>query len=239
MRESKRFVKGKALAVNALLLLLSVTLLTACGNTQASEDDTDNGTKNEETTETEEDEEVKKEDLPTAEEIEEEDGGNIEHPLRDLIDVTEKVAVKEVVDGDTIIVEGKNGEETVELALVETPEKNLPDGTPDEWFGFSSNRFTKTAMEGRTEVLLERAEPSKNDEGNTVGYFWMRNNSDHSSLNEVLLLKGLARLDESGSNTKYLDELREAEAEAKAEQKKIWSIDGYVTEDGFDSSLVQ
>ena len=39
-------------------------------------------------------------------------------------------------------------------------------------------------------------------------------------------------------NTKYVDEFREAEQRAKEKGLNIWSIDGYVTENDFDMSVV-
>ena len=235
MNEDKKwsFKWPSAMVLSSLLLAVA---LTGCGDSSANESNqADENASAQQTN----NEEVKKEDLPTAEELEEEVSGDIEHPLRDLVDITEEVTIKEVVDGDTLVVDGENGEETIQLALVRTPEKTLPDGTPDEYYGFKSNEYTNIRLsEGKT-VLMERGEPETDQDGNTRAYIWLKNNSDHVNYNEMMLREGIGRLVSSESDAKYLDEFQEAEAEAKAEKVNIWSIDGYVTDDGFDSSLVQ
>lgn len=206
-----------------LVLVAVVVLLSGCGDDSGSEQAEES---NQAAAETEVDK--------TAEDYEE-----VDTPASELEGITEEISVTEVIDGDTVVVEGENGEETVRLAMVDAPSKNLPDGTPDEYYGFKANDYTTVRLEGAN-VLLERAENQDDPEGRTLGYIWFKNGQNHVNFNELMVGDGLARLvTESTSNDKYSDKLSEAEAKAKSEQKNIWSIDGYVTEDGFDSSLVQ
>lgn len=212
----------------ALLSLLVVIPLAGCGD--ASKTDSDADQKDQVKSEEKADEKTaSKEDL-------EEEFGEIETAESELVDITEEVMVTKVVDGDTIVVQGENGEETIALAQADTPELTLPDGSQDQNFGMKSRDYTRSLLEGR-QVRLERSD-SKNEDGDATGYIWLKEGADNTNFNKLLLGKGLARFTES-SDAKYADELREAESQAKAEQKDIWGIDGYVTADGFDSSLVQ
>lgn len=151
--------------------------------------------------------------------------------------ITEEAMVASIVDGDTIVINGENGEETIRLAEIDAPDKNLPDGTPDEQFGFKANEYAKMKLEGAA-ILLERAEKQDDKEGRALGYIWLKAGGDHLNYNKMMIQDGVARVEE-GANDKYLEEFRAAEDEAKSKKEDIWSIDGYVTEDGFDASLVQ
>ncbi|WP_070119345.1 thermonuclease family protein [Bacillus marinisedimentorum] len=230
MRKRKR-TTGANLAANVLLSVFLVMLLAACGDSSATDGAADKNTGAATKAKTEK-------SAPTAEDLEE-DFGHIENPASEIVKITEEVKVVHVIDGDTIVVEGENGEETVNLLLVDAPELVLPDGSEDGMYGFESNKYTTLRLED-SPALLERGDPEKDKDGHTLGYIWMENNADHYNFNKLMLQDGIARLaDESAETDKYLDEFREAEAKAKQEQRHIWSIDGYVTEDGFDSSLVQ
>ncbi|MGX1266790.1 endonuclease YncB(thermonuclease family) [Rossellomorea marisflavi] len=212
----------------ALLSLLVVVPLAGCGDASKTDSDTDQ--KGQAKSEEKADEKAaSKEDL-------EEEFGDVETPESELTDITEEVTVMKVEDGDTIVVNGENGEETITLALADAPELTLPDGSQDENFGMKARDYSRSMLEGAT-LLFERSD-SKDEDGNATGYIWMKNGVDHVNFNKGLIEKGLARLAET-SDAKYTDEFREAESQAKAEKKDIWSIDGYVTADGYNSSLVQ
>lgn len=212
-----------------LALAALVVLLAGCGDETSGEE---GSAQSSEPDQSEQDNQAADEEKP-------EDYEEVDTSASDLEGITEDVSVTEVIDGDTIIVEGENGEETVRLALVDAPSKTFPDGTSDDEYGFESNDYTTVRLEGAN-VLLERAENQDDAEGRTLGYIWFRNGQNHVNFNELMLKDGIARLaTESTSNEKYLDELKKAEAEAKAEQKLIWSVDGYVMDDGFNASLVQ
>ncbi|QGH36824.1 hypothetical protein GI584_23445 [Gracilibacillus salitolerans] len=153
----------------------------------------------------------------------------------DLEAITEEVTLKSVTDGETVVVEGDNGEETVQLLLIDTPEIVDPSVDPQE-FG-SRARSNLENLLGAT-LKLERGNPERNKNGHTLGYIWMKNGSEYVNFNKLLVQRGFAKVSNlSEPNTKYLDEFIEAENEAKQEQLKIWSIEGYVTDDGFDMSV--
>lgn len=214
----------------ALLSLLLVVTLAGCSDASS----TNSGSNQKDPVASEEKE---SENPPSKEDLEEE-FGEIETAESELVDITEEVTVSQVMDGDTIVVSGENGEETVQLALSDTPESILPDGNQDEFFGFKSNEFTTVRLQG-SKVRLERVENQTTADGHTIGYIWLKNGADNANFNKLLLQEGMARLaEETDPNSKYLDEFREVESQAKAEQKYIWSVEGYVTDQGFDLSKV-
>lgn len=212
------------------LSLLLMILLAGCSSSSASEpEDAAEDTTAE--TDTKQPAEAESEPLSSREELEAE-YGEFEEPIEsELVDITEKVTVKEVIDGDTVVVEGENGEETISFALIDAPELTLADGTQDENLGLKATDVMRR-LQGST-VLLERVEAA-DDEGNTLGHFWSSENWYYTNFNKLMVKKGLARVDAPTPDAKYLDQFNQAESEAKADQKDIWWNDGYVTEDGFD-----
>ncbi len=124
--------------------------------------------------------------------------------------------VKRVVDGDTLVM----GDGTyIRLIGVDTPETKKPQ-TPVEPFGPEATAFTKRHVEGKTVHLV--FESRKTDRyGRTLAFVsvgdWF--------LNEELLKEGLARAELKYSFSKAMKEkFRQAEAEAKAARRGIWSL---------------
>ncbi|WP_051254556.1 thermonuclease family protein [Halobacillus kuroshimensis] len=140
----------------------------------------------------------------------------------------ETAVVTRVVDGDTIRVEWNGAEETVRLLLVDTPETVHPD-KPVQPFGQEASQFAKDTLTGK-EVQLEFDGPERDKYGRLLAYIWI---SD-TSFNELLLEKGLARYAYVYDPPyTHAGDLKEAEQEASDGEKGIWSLPGYVTEDGF------
>lgn len=143
----------------------------------------------------------------------------------------ERAIIKDIKDGDTIEVEFSDGRiETVRLLLVDTPESVKPN-TPVQPFGKeASDYIRKTLIKGNV-VEIEKGKEERDKYNRLLAYVW----KDGELINELLVRKGLARIAYVYEpNAKYLDKLRKAENEAKKERKGIWSIDGYVSENGFN-----
>lgn len=148
----------------------------------------------------------------------------------------DKVVISRVIDGDTVLVINNEGkEERVRLLLIDTPESVHPD-KPSEKFGKEASDYAKKVLRQGMKVKLERGDPSKDKYGRTLGYIFVNG----VNFNELMVKKGYARVAYVFEpNTKYLDELLKAQEYAKSKKLKIWSIDGYVTENGFDMSVIQ
>lgn len=140
-----------------------------------------------------------------------------------------------VIDGDTIIVKTDEGvEERVRLLLIDTPESVHPT-EPEQLFGKESSDYAKEIIKEGDVVTLEVGNPERDHYDRLLAYVWI----DDVNLNQLMIENGYARVGYIYEpNTKYLKEFEKAEINAKNKKEKIWSIDGYVTEDGFDMSVV-
>lgn len=141
-----------------------------------------------------------------------------------------------VVDGDTVIVKTNDGvEERVRLLLIDTPESVHP-SKEKELFGEEASDYAKEMLQEGDVVTLEIGNPERDRYDRLLAYIWV----DDVNFNQHMIEKGYARVGYVYEpNTKYLDEFRKAEQKAKKEKINIWSIEGYVTDDGFDMSVVQ
>lgn len=117
----------------------------------------------------------------------------------------EEVRVSHVVDGDTLVLEDGR---TIRLIGVNAPEKGQP--------GFTGAKRELELLEGER-VFLERYVVDKDRYGRLLRYV------HHNGLvNTLLVRKGLASVYRT-NNKKHLDELLEAEREAREEGIGIWS----------------
>lgn len=139
--------------------------------------------------------------------------------------------MKAVIDGDTFKAEFSNGEvETIRLLLIDTPETVSPN-VPEQPYGKEASDFLKRHLIRHSVVEIEKGIEERDKYNRLLAYVWR----DGKNINKALLEEGLARVAYIYEpNTKYLNEFKRAERKAKEERKGIWSIDGYVTEKGFN-----
>ncbi|MBH8600219.1 thermonuclease family protein [Thermoactinomyces sp. CICC 23799] len=145
-----------------------------------------------------------------------------------------KAQVIEVVDGDTFKAKIGDKEETVRLILVDTPETKHPN-KPKQPFGEEASNFTGELLTHGTTVELEYDAEQRDKYNRVLAYVYVNG----ESLQEKLLSEGLARVAVYPPNTKYQEKFESIQEEAKNKKVGIWSIDGYVTSNGFDESVVQ
>ncbi|GEK58338.1 hypothetical protein CHL76_09215 [Marinococcus halophilus] len=136
--------------------------------------------------------------------------------------------VTNVVDGDTIDVEYEGGEERIRLILVDTPETKHPQMGVQP-FGPEAAEFTTSELDGK-DVRLELGVEERDYYGRLLAYVFV----DGENFNQQLIEEGLARVAVYPPNTEYLDEFEAAEADARSAGIGIWSIDDYVTDDGYE-----
>lgn len=140
-----------------------------------------------------------------------------------------------VIDGDTVVVKTDKGEEErIRLLLIDTPESVHPT-EPEQLFGKESSDYAKEVLREGDIVKLELGNPERDHYERLLAYIWI----DDINFNQLMIEKGYARVGYVYEpNTKYLKEFEEAEIKAKNKKENIWSIDGYVKDDGFDMSVI-
>jgi len=136
--------------------------------------------------------------------------------------------VVNVVDGDTIVVgdsTDKNKQYRVRLIGADTPETVKPN-TPVEPFGPEASEFTKRKIaEANNQVRLTFDGDELDRYGRSLAMVYLQLPEGEVWLNELLIREGLARaqLQYRFSNGAK-DAFRQAEAQAKAAKKNLWSL---------------
>lgn len=139
--------------------------------------------------------------------------------------------VTKVIDGDTFKVNYEGKEETIRLLLIDTPE--TVSRKPEQPFGKEASDFMKDKLSGEY-VRLELDVSERDKYGRILAYAY---DAEGEMLNEQLLRKGLARVPYIfPPNTKYVDRFQEIQREAQKKKVGIWSIEDYVTDEGFQTT---
>ncbi|WP_394218645.1 thermonuclease family protein [Halobacillus trueperi] len=210
-----------------VLLVISISFLIGCTETQPVEEEPESQTQ--QPPDSEESASIEKEDEAPLEKkskaSEEKQPGDID------------ATVTNVVDGDTIDIQINGKEERVRLLLVDTPETVHPD-KPVQPFGPEASDYAKEKLSGK-DVRFEYDGPKRDHYDRLLGYVWVNG----ENFNQQLLEKGFARYAyEYDPPYVHSASMKNAETRAKQEEKGIWSIDGYVTGEGFregESSSVE
>lgn len=127
--------------------------------------------------------------------------------------IRESVVITYVLDGDTIeIVDGRK----VRLIGIDTPELNTDTGS-SQCFATEAAKITKQLLENQT-VELEKDKEDTDKYGRLLRYVY----SDGVFINEFLLRQGYGRTMSIPPNTKYIEEFKEAENEAKNNKRGLW-----------------
>lgn len=149
-----------------------------------------------------------------------------------------EASVERVVDGDTMKVKLKDSGETVtlRLLLIDTPESVKP-GVDPQPYSLDASDFAKEVLQVGDSVYIEYDDGDKTDKYDRhLCYLWYysQEDKDWKMYNEKIIEKGLARVGYIYSQKRHLDTLYAAQDKAKTQKLNIWSVDGYVTEKGFD-----
>lgn len=142
--------------------------------------------------------------------------------------------VVKVIDGDTVKIKMKNGQdETVRLLLIDTPETVHP-SVLEQPFGREASQLAKKLMPPGEQIEVEPGISERDKYGRLLAYFYV----DGVSVNKMLLEKGLARVAYVyAPNTKYIDEFTELQEQARKKELGIWSIENYASSQGFDGTV--
>lgn len=149
-----------------------------------------------------------------------------------------KATVERVVDGDTMKLKIDETKEvvTLRLLLVDTPE-SVKKGVDPQPYSIEASNFAKNTLKAGDTVYIEYDEGDKTDKYDRhLGYLWYysNDNSNWQMFNETLISQGYARVGYIYSQKRHLDEFYKAQDYAKSNKLNIWSVDGYVTDKGFD-----
>ncbi len=152
---------------------------------------------------------------------ESERGENVPYIIDDL---TERVLIERVVDGDTLIVQSTAGQQRVRLIGANTPE-TVKSNWPVEPFGPEASEYTKkrVAESGNIATLVADGDPTDRY-GRRLAFVYLAD--DAVSLNEELVRAGLARANLQYKFSKEMKaRLQECEDAAKAESLGVHSLE--------------
>ncbi len=253
------FKKGKLTSLFLAVVLSLSMFLVGCVDDENSSDLNDNSNSSEQsidsneqnTDSSEESEELSKEDTDSEKEDtssdeqstgskEENTNSNEESTSDSLPENLEEAVVERVVDGDTVkVILGSTGEEvSLRLLLIDTPESVKP-GVEPQPFSIEASDFAKKQLVKGDKIFLEYDKGSKTDKYNRhLCYLWYYSDEDKewTMFNEKIVETGYARVGYIYSQTRHLDLLYKAQAIAKSKELNIWSVPGYVTDKGYNTS---
>lgn len=135
------------------------------------------------------------------------------------------------IDGDTIRVMYEGEERKVRYLLIDTPEMNEPKNDNEPFAEEAMKRNDEILKSGKLEIEFDVGD-REDKYDRLLAYLYV----DGKSVQQQLLEEGLARV-------AYLYEpnirdeaiFKEAEKKAKEQEIGVWSIEGYVTNRGFNS----
>ena len=125
-----------------------------------------------------------------------------------------QVLVIRVVDGDTVEIEGG---QKVRYIGINTPETVHP-SEPVECFGREASTQNKELVEGKT-VRLEKDISETDKYGRLLRYVWV----GEIFVNDFLVRQGYATSSTYPPDVKYQDQFREAEREARENNRGLWN----------------
>ncbi|TDM11937.1 thermonuclease family protein [Macrococcus lamae] len=137
------------------------------------------------------------------------------------------VTFDRAIDGDTLSVKQNGRKKTIRLLLIDTPESKKPN-TPVQPYSLEAAKYTESLV-NTCDLSIEHDSKGRYDRyKRELVYLYCGDDM----VNEQLVRKGYARVGYIYSQKDYLYELQEAERYAKQKKLKIWSLEGYVNEDG-------
>ncbi len=142
-----------------------------------------------------------------------------------------KASLIRVVDGDTIIVDFGDGEDTrVRLIGIDTPESVHPDAEKNSELGRMASDYTKSLLSGVSSVYIQFDTDTTDKYGRTLAYVWLKDIKDTTSVqnvsnymvNGILVTDGYAVDKVFEPNVMYADIFAELREEAEENQRGLW-----------------
>lgn len=140
----------------------------------------------------------------------------------------ETFEVIKVIDGDTIKINYKGKHENIRFLLIDTPEMSHKQFDGPQPFAVEAKEKVEDLLVGG-KVDVEIGVQERDKYGRLLGYLYVNG----KSIQDELLREGLARVAYVYNDKRHLERYLHIEKEAKKSGKGIWSIENYVTENGF------
>jgi len=128
--------------------------------------------------------------------------------------------VLEVIDGDTIVVEGGH---RVRFVSVDAPEMNYGRGRPEPLAEEARAAVEALAAASGGRLRLEGCGPPRDRYGRFLKHPYARVGTREVMVEEELVLAGLARVVDYGGGCPHLERLYRAEARARRERRGMWA----------------
>lgn len=143
--------------------------------------------------------------------------------LRGVPPEAQQMAVEYVVDGDTVVLAGEDGEVTVRLLEVDAPESKHP-REPVQCHAVAAARALRRLLpDGSTARVLADRDPTDRY-GRSLLYVW---NRDGVFVNERLVRRGFARAVLFEPNDLHIARMRRAEERARGSGEGLWGACAY------------
>lgn len=133
--------------------------------------------------------------------------------------------VDEVVDGDTVRVVLPDGEATVRLIGIDTPETRSP-SRPVECYGAEATARTEELLPPGTTVYLERDRSDTDRYDRLLRYLWVDAGASAVLVNEALVADGFAIAREYPPDVRHADRLAAVEGTARDAGIGLWGACG-------------
>jgi endonuclease YncB( thermonuclease family) len=129
----------------------------------------------------------------------------------------EPATVRIVIDGDTLVLmDGR----TVRLLGIDTPETVHPDMEAPQPFGEAASQRLRALVDGR-DVHLERDVSDSDHFGRSLRHVWL----GRELVAVTLLREGLGYAQSIPPDRRHAEDLRAAEASARAARRGLWGAD--------------
>lgn len=146
------------------------------------------------------------------------------------------VELVKTVDGDTIQINYKGKKERVRYLLIDTPEIDHKNAQNTEACALEATARNEALLKSGQVTIEFENEEARDNYDRLLAYIYV----DGKSVQETLLEEGYARVAYVyDKNSKHLDQFSIAEKRAKDAKKGVWAIDGYVTNRGFNTDVLQ
>lgn len=127
----------------------------------------------------------------------------------------------DVVDGDTIKVRIGGIISTVRYIGMDTPETVKP-GTPVQWMGPEASAANRSLVDGR-QVVLEKDVSEVDRYGRLLRFVWLDRPGGWLLVNAELVRLGFASVSTYPPDVGYVDQLLDAQREARDADRGLWN----------------